>query len=226
MKSIILVPYGGLCNRLRVIASGVSVAKKINAKLTIIWHKIPECYIEYHKLFNDIPNVQILEYSKRKYLWPSKKNLFIPLLRKINFFQNYYWELSAEYKGDFLKRNRYRKSNVVTGTYDLDSIFRKKKNIVVTCQVIDTNFDLSIFKPTLLIDNKINRLFTFSFENVYGIHIRRTDNKKSIENSPIELFVSKINEIISDDSDAFFFLASDDFTSGAGASAGVSVAGS
>jgi hypothetical protein len=45
-----------------------------------------------------------------------------------------------------------------------------------------------------------------NWSTAIGIHIRRTDNKKSIEGSPLESFLTKMREL----PDAFFVVATDD----------------
>ena len=50
------------------------------------------------------------------------------------------------------------------------------------------------------------RCSTVNWSNAVGVHIRRTDNKKSIEGSPLESFLNKMSEL----PDAFFVVATDD----------------
>ncbi|MCM1262441.1 MAG: hypothetical protein NC313_06935 [Butyrivibrio sp.] len=47
--------------------------------------------------------------------------------------------------------------------------------------------------------------------NIVGVHIRRTDHIAAIQNSPIESFYKKMEEILEEDSSTMFFLATDDF---------------
>ena len=48
-----------------------------------------------------------------------------------------------------------------------------------------------------------------NIDELKGIHIRRTDNTKSIENSPTELFINAINQELVYNPDTVFFCASD-----------------
>src|SRR5690606_26853558 len=70
---------------------------------------------------------------------------------------------------------------------------------------------LRSFVPTAKIRNKINeKLIDFKGKTI-GIHIRRTDHKKSIENSPRVLFEQKIEFYLQKyHNDVYFFLATDD----------------
>lgn len=47
-------------------------------------------------------------------------------------------------------------------------------------------------------------------ENMIGVHVRRTDNRRSIAHSPIEKFIEYINQEIKKDNNVKFFLATDD----------------
>ena len=47
------------------------------------------------------------------------------------------------------------------------------------------------------------------FENVVGVHIRRTDSKRSIENSPTSAFIESMRREVDEDSNVKFFLATD-----------------
>lgn len=59
--------------------------------------------------------------------------------------------------------------------------------------------------------NSVSRiLFDYKKENLVGVHIRRTDHKSCIENSPLELFVDKMDELIEQNGEVYFFLATDD----------------
>lgn len=59
--------------------------------------------------------------------------------------------------------------------------------------------------------NSASRILSdYKQENLVGVHIRRTDHKSCIENSPLELFVDKMDELIEQDKNVHFFLATDD----------------
>ena len=52
---------------------------------------------------------------------------------------------------------------------------------------------------------------TSSFdENVYGVHIRRTDHIELIQSSPLEAFIEVMQNLVRENPAARFFLATDD----------------
>ena len=54
-----IIPTGGLCNRLRAIATGVAVAKKYNCPSVIYWNNSLGLKADYCELFKPIPQDDI-----------------------------------------------------------------------------------------------------------------------------------------------------------------------
>lgn len=62
-------------------------------------------------------------------------------------------------------------------------------------------------KPSSFVKEFLNRhTASVEWSKAIGVHIRRTDNKKAIQGSPLESFVTKMLEL----PDAFFVVATDD----------------
>ena len=55
-----IIPTGGLCNRLRAIATGVAVAKKYHCPSVIYWNNSLGLKADYCELFKPIPQDDIL----------------------------------------------------------------------------------------------------------------------------------------------------------------------
>lgn len=55
MKTIIVQPIGGLCNRMRTIASAVKLAKKLDSKIKVLWIRDPALNASFNSLFEDFP---------------------------------------------------------------------------------------------------------------------------------------------------------------------------
>jgi hypothetical protein len=74
------------------------------------------------------------------------------------------------------------------------------------------NIDKSVSK---LIPNDFivlkSKSYILESNNIIGIHIRRTDNLNSILNSPLELFILKMNSEIRKNANIKFYLATDDY---------------
>ena len=83
-------------------------------------------------------------------------------------------------------------------------------NILIhSCFDIIRAGDYSIFKLSKKMTDRIMPE-VITDKNIIGIHIRRTDNLKSIKYSPTNLFIDKMKEELSNNSDAKFYLATDD----------------
>lgn len=203
-KTFTLVPIGGLGNRLNAIASAIVYCKKTNRKLQIIWFKDSGLNCPYHRLFSiqdrypwvNIRNATFMDFLLRDN--PRKKNFWLPILFQYFIFDkciyesNVYEVVSAKIKPDFGDIDIY--ANIFMVSYwrfwtspDMWHFFNLTPDLLHRVEV-----ETSAFTP-----------------NTIGLHIRRTDNMYSINQSPTELFEDKINEEIAKNSQVNFYLASD-----------------
>ena len=200
---IFLQPHSGLANRIRVIVSGISLAKKLNQPIVLIWRKDAGCNIEFYELFEPIKGLIVKEYSLKFFIMNmirgKKYFTWIPRLIGIDFYM-----FDENFKEFVWNNNRYK----------LDACLLKKsiKNIYINAchDFCDGNDEFAQFVPAdrikaLILEN--TKYFTLK---TVGIHIRRADNNQSIKNSPTELFVDQIQKDIDEDNDVNFFLATDD----------------
>jgi hypothetical protein len=67
----------------------------------------------------------------------------------------------------------------------------------------------SDFKPTKEIAKRVNERIVGFDEHVVGVHIRRTDNKKSVARSPDEAFIAQMRVELENDPEVRFYLATD-----------------
>ena len=176
---VYIEPIGGLCNRMRSIASAMDIANQLCTSLTVLWQLDSGLNCRFEDLFEPIPNVTFITFKRF-----SLKRL---------------WYTQSCRKG----AKRYNNIN------NADNInFVKNSNIYIkTPHQFIREIDFSIFVPHSKYISAANELIGNA--NSIGIHIRRTDNIKSIENSPTELFLDEIRNRIREDGDIRFFLATD-----------------
>lgn len=207
MKKIILIPYGGLCNRMRVMASGIVLAHNLDMELEIIWNKIAECYVRFDELFLPIPN--LLESDGHEFKWPSVKNLWLPLIKgKLDLSRTYNWDIAHNTYGGFF--GKVLKSTPSKSSVDFKKKLKKNENVIVTCQSLATEYDFSIFTPNSWHLEVVENIVSGFVKETYGMHIRRSDNMQSVKGSPDELFRLKIAEILEQNPSAKFYVSSDD----------------
>lgn len=223
---LIINPMGGLANRMRAMASGLSLARDVSKLLNggkpyqilpqFVWLKNRELNAEFTDIFR-MPDILVdrLEYPSRLkydflYNIPRKRNLYITALTCRRFGVSLY-DRDKSYRDRF-KDNDGEKEllSLIAG-----SINHGKSCLLRGCTVFypfDEDFYRSLFHPTEEITTLVEERLNILGKHSVGIHIRRSDNVESISNSPDEMFVAKIKEILSSEANTRFYLASDSET--------------
>ncbi len=180
---ILLKPEAGLCNRMRAVSSAEFLADKYNKKIIMFWSMDSGLNCRFDTLFKKIPNVYVFNYRLK----------FDFITRIIQFFV----------KNKFVNARIKQKAEIE------NAVKTKKLVYISTFSNIyeENNFKKLIIVPE--IQKKINALLPDSQTNLVGIHIRRTDHVRAIENSPTELFVKEINKELTEFPDTRFYLATD-----------------
>lgn len=198
---------GGLCNRMRAIAAACRLASLSNRRLRVIWHRNDELNAGFNELFCPLSDdITLYEPSDVEYRlkWevPRKKNLYVSALYQ-----------SFNYKAV------YADSSNLIGFSGRDealqqAICSQKGNILIISGLPTGGYDAgsmrSMFKPSPAVADIIKSRTARFDSHTVGVHIRRTDNVKSIEDSPLYLFVGEMERILQEEPLTRFFLATDD----------------
>ena len=99
MNQITFVPVGGLANRMRSIASVITLAQQTKSYVNIIWFQDWALHAPFHKLFEPInqPHITLKDASFLQYLStdrPRIKNLYLPRFYQILTFNDAIYERS------------------------------------------------------------------------------------------------------------------------------------
>jgi hypothetical protein len=101
-------------------------------------------------------------------------------------------------------------------TEKLQQIIRSSKNAYITSGIefypFDTNKYRKIFVPSSQVQRRMDEICAEVDDSFIGVHIRRTDNAKAIQFSPIAAFKYELYNIIHSKPEAKFYLATDDDT--------------
>ena len=197
MRTIDLVPCGGLCNRMNAITSGLLYAEHNDVDLHIYWQKNDECYAAWHELFEPLDAPFHIEEMKSlvKLRQGCKWNFYIPNMLRGLFYDKYTTSAHSD---------------------DFDAFIGKAKSIYVASSNRFNEYCMKenlaqIFRPVKTLQDRIDReTASFGSNRVIGVHIRRTDNQKAIKASPIEKFIEYMNQEIHANPDVKFYVASDD----------------
>lgn len=194
--TVYLEPMGGLCNRMRVIASAYAFANPQNGTIIVKWVANAELNCPSKELFSLPENIRIVEVTES-----TPWNRF---LAKIT-----YYRLRLGY------RNRMNDASVLAAKQDGDLI-PQDKTYYETCETFHRDsrgLDFSLFRPVPDLQKTAEKKILQISENgkyrVIGLHIRRTDNIVSIQSSPTELFCQVLDARLKEDPSVRFYIATD-----------------
>ena len=231
LKKIVVQPTGGLCNRLRAIESVLQLLKTTEKTkhITVVWENNHELGTAYKTLFrqNDkIKVIEVLPFTGKNMLNPVQMlkvwNVIAPteknyqrsyklrqfLGREMKFdkviYQNEMFEL-VKNKFDFNTLKNYDSLYLVS-CFDFEIDYKDKYS--TNSEIM--NYPFSNFVAHDFIKDKVNQITKYFENHTIGLHIRRTDHAGAIENSPLSLFIDKMNEEIALNHKTNFFLATDD----------------
>lgn len=202
--NLLLVPSGGLANRMRAIASAHILAKKTGSSLQVVWFKEKNILnAHFFDLFQPIDSnmLKIREANLADYLLnqpPRKRNLW---LTSIPQFIIYDKRLDENQTFECVC-NKFNFKNWISGN---NCYMVSYKDIMP----VTDGLYLDLFKPQSKIQKDIDAFTNRFSSHTVGFHIRRTDHVAAIQNSPIELFIEAADKEILTHDDTKLFLASD-----------------
>lgn len=193
-----IIPTGGLCNRLRAIATGVAVAKSYHCPTVIYWNNSLGLKADYCELFKPIPQNDVILVENKKWLYNINGNkdylMRWPLLKTI--FEQTVFNFSIYRDGEIYSKLRKSYSNSL---------------LLISCYPMCTEYNIQgMFIPQDDIQHRIDEIVDGFSEQTIGVHIRRTDNAVSIQSSPLEKFTNMMDEEIKKNTNTKFYVASDD----------------
>lgn len=187
-------PIGGLCNRMRVIASAYQLIRPQHGKLIVKWTANEELNCPAKALFSLPRSIRVVDVT-------GEYSLAAKLA---------YYRLRLGY--------RHRVGNdQVMKLKQAGNLIPQDKTYYETCETFhrdSRDVDCSIFTPASELEaqarEKIEKITQGGLHPVIGLHIRRTDHSVSIRQSPTELFCRVLEARLKEDSDTRFYLATDD----------------
>ena len=192
---IAVVPEGGLCNRMRVVASAVLLARAAGVGLRVRWQRTMDFNCRFAEIFAPLRSPGLVVEldamnDRQKVLRRLEESVLVlrgwrPLIR----------ERGAATIGD-----------IETGAR-----IATHKNLLIrgNTRLLKASGMYDCFAPAEQCAKEI-REWTSVVENAVGVHIRRGDNKKSAVGSPLPAFVKLMREELERDPCLRFFVATDD----------------
>jgi len=94
--------------------------------------------------------------------------------------------------------------------WNLDRIANARNALIISdSQFFGGPIHRDMFVPVAQLRDRIDAVAGTFADDTVGVHIRRTDKKAAIANSPDELFEFRMNSILEERPGAMFFLATD-----------------
>jgi hypothetical protein len=202
---LIIEPHSGLANRMRVIASGLTIATELQLRLCLVWNANKELNALFTHLFEPIQGLETMK--------PKKIFAFVRSTNSDRVFNSYFATLINKLLGiDYCVKDEDFKTFIWNNKIDINQVCAGNPTVYMkTCQEFGENLAaFQHFRPVAAISRIIDRQTSNYNAHTIGIHIRRGDNIQSIQQSPLHLFIEKIEEEIRTDHRANFFLATDD----------------
>ncbi|MCH5327122.1 MAG: hypothetical protein J1E29_07975 [Duncaniella sp.] len=198
---IIVVPQGGIANRMRAITAGVTLGERFGKSVVVVWHRDRELNASFQTMFetSDLPfelrEMDDFEFNL-KYEVPRKRNMYISALTNLFGRRRQLYLVDHFEKEDVAKIVECAGHDVVI-------------NSGLEFADIDPSLINSIFRPTNRVQETKREILS-GVKPIVAVQIRRTDNIISINNSPLELFEQSIVAELHNDSRIKIFLATDD----------------
>lgn len=192
-----IVPQGGLCNRLRVVLSALFLSQQMHAEVQVKWAENDECHARFADLFVPIDSGRFHIGPMSWWAKPSRKrNFHIP--RLLRTCMGYTWQ---------------RDGFEPTSLSELAEALHGHSKVYVSSgsQLAQYSAEcLSRLCPRADLQTRIDRIVQSYAPHTVGVHIRRTDNVVSIQQSPVEAFIRAMKHEVDQDPRVKFFLATDD----------------
>lgn len=190
-------PHGGICNRLFALHSAHCLARDTGQELRVLWNVSPDLGATFEDLFA-VPRAFETLITKVRFP-PSDLAKVRQKLRLLSFW--------PPFRRDFgwLEVIQMQKDGV-----DFAAIAsRKNAHIEAVSLFYAGREPFFPFQPSAPLAKRIDEEAK-GFEELVGVHIRRTDNTKSMQQSPTDLFIEEMRQILAVSPDQKFFLATDD----------------
>jgi hypothetical protein len=200
---IIVKPLAGLANRMRVIDSAISLSKQLDLPLEVVWNRERSLNCLYDDLFEPINEFSVSS------SWYNGLRRSIRPWESLSFIFRENLSLKVKFAGRVWLYDTH--PSFLQG---MDFLKFKAKNLIYisTAHRFSEPANIPLFRPIPAILQRIDKLTAGFTDKTCGIHIRRSDSRLSISESPEYLFTDKINELIRRDPEIDFFLATDDIS--------------
>ncbi len=199
---LLLVPAGGLANRMHAIASTYEMCRRAEVHLRVVWFQDWALHAPFHDIFRPTDLLCLREATLMDHLVydrPRRRNGHIPRLFQCLLFDR--------------RIDEEQVTALVEQGFDFER-WARGHNSYMSCFREYGTFDNSLygrlFRPVAQVEQQVDNFASQFSAHTIGFHIRRTDNRRSIEQSPLSLFIEAGKQEIDGHPDTKIFVATDD----------------
>lgn len=212
MNRLIINPIGGLANRMRFIASSLTLAKELGADYRVVWLRNWEIGASFDQIF-EVPSEleQLIEYPSP--LWysllysiPRKKNFYVTSLTRRRFalaLNDASSPMLDILHGDCPDDQLCELLATVKSSRDI--FIQGGTNIYH----YSPEFYRRLFRLKANLQRRVENVIAGLGDKAVGVHIRRTDNRMSIGNSPESIFEKAMLRELENAPSTKFYLSTD-----------------
>lgn len=205
-KGITLVPMGGIASRIRTISSMIHIAKEYQRPLEILWRTDDYMPVSTDRLFTLKPNLASENVVMRQAVWSDSFLNTPPMVS--NFFLSFPF-VALGY--DKVLGPKKIESMIAQNRTELDDLFRdtEKSILVATDEGLGKYLGMyDVLEATVEVNNvQLSSMASWK-RRMVGVHINRGINPQTTySESPIELFIRRMQEMIEADNDVCFYIA-------------------
>jgi hypothetical protein len=192
---ITVLPEGGLCNRMRVVASARLLSVAAGQPMQVLWHRTPDFNSRFDALFSsrNLP----FEVVERNAMLRPQRAMFRAS------------EILAKLRGQIVLSHQ----DTRPGQFDLTTTLLKLSGrdawIRTNSRLLVEPEMYSLFRPTGEAADRIAELLP-RLQHSVGVHIRGTDNAKAKTESPLESFLTQMRAELQTSPETNFFVATDE----------------
>ena len=190
-----LKPKGGLCNRMQAVDSGIALAHDLDVRLDIHWVRAGDLLCRFDRLFEPIADPLVRMHEHR--LRPLRFLRTHRSVRRVSRF----WPFGALV---FAKDENRRLE-----AFDFRTAGRRSVIIESYSRFRSNARPYACFRPIEELRRRIAERTALFGPHTVGVHVRRTDNAKSIAFSPDTLFLERMRREIAVQPATRFYLATD-----------------
>jgi hypothetical protein len=196
---IVINPKGGLCNRLRVINSGLGLSKCIERPLKVLWYLSPECHCSFYSLFQKPDDFDVVDLKAARPIQSKVIRKFHKMCDRRLLRLKYQRVLMQDDVDQLLKQK-----------YDFNHLCSARSVYICCCnRFYEMHQRFPFLKPIPSLQQIVDR-YTGQYDAcTVGVHIRRTDHRMAIQHSFDAGFIDAMKHEIQHHPNVKFYVASD-----------------